>query len=116
MLLAVKYSPDGQRIATASMDGKAKVWDTTTGEVLLTLSGQTGSIVDVDFSPDGTRVATASGDGTVKVWDIATAGVRSEQPLTLYNPNGAMVTGVAYSPDGKRLAVSSNDSTARIYA
>ncbi len=115
-IFSVKFCPDGRRVATGNFDGMAKVWDAATGKVLLTLSGHTSAITDVDFSPDGTRVATASSDGTVKVWDASTTSGRSEQPLTLYNPNGLLVTGVAFSPDGKRLAVSANDGTARIYA
>ena len=34
----VAFSPDGTRLATASLDGTAKVWDATSGQELLTLS------------------------------------------------------------------------------
>ncbi len=115
-LWAVAFSRDGRRTATASQDGTAKVWDAATGQVLFTLSGHTGNVLDVAFSPDGRRVATASGDGTVKLWDVSIESARSEQPLTLYNPNAAIVTGVVFSPDGKRLAASSADGFVRIYA
>src|SRR5207253_2958810 len=33
-LWMVAYSPDGRKVATASIDGTAKVWDVATGRVL----------------------------------------------------------------------------------
>ncbi len=45
------YSPDGERIVTASEDGTAKVWDAESGEELLTLSGHTGSVTSAAYSP-----------------------------------------------------------------
>ena len=38
-ILAVAYSPDGQRIVTGSADHTAKVWDAASGKELLTLRG-----------------------------------------------------------------------------
>ena len=39
----VAVSPDGSRIASAGGDGKAMVWDTATGQLLLTLAGHVGT-------------------------------------------------------------------------
>ena len=39
---SVAYSPDGQRIVTASFDRTAKVWDAQTGQELFTLKGHDG--------------------------------------------------------------------------
>ena len=63
------YSPDGKRLATASDDQTAKVWDAETGKELLTLRGHSATVYGVAYSPDGKRLATASEDGTAKVWD-----------------------------------------------
>jgi len=45
-----------------------RVFDTTTGKVLLTYNGHTSLAWCVSWSPDGTRIASASEDGTVQVW------------------------------------------------
>jgi len=50
---------DGLRIASASDDAKVKLWDTTTGQELLTLATREGSIACVAFSPDGCFLAVA---------------------------------------------------------
>jgi WD40 repeat protein len=67
-IAAVAFSPDGKRLATASFDKTAKVWDVSSGEEWLTLTGHTDALRGVSFSPDGKRLATASGDGTVRVY------------------------------------------------
>ncbi len=61
--LSVAFSPDGQRLASASQDQTVKVWDTGTGQETLTLKGHTSCVMSVAFSPDGQRLASASRTG-----------------------------------------------------
>jgi WD40 repeat protein len=67
----VAFSPDGTRVATASDDCSARVFDAATGAQLARLDHQ-GAVNGVAFSPDGTRVATASDDFSARVFDAAT--------------------------------------------
>ena len=50
------------------MDTTTKVWDISSGQESLTLTGHTLIALEVAFSPDGTRLASASYDGTVRVY------------------------------------------------
>ncbi len=60
MSSSVAFSPDGKRLASASVDETVKVWDAATGQETLTLKGHTGRVISVAFSPDGKRLASAS--------------------------------------------------------
>ena len=64
-------SADGAELASGSLDGTVKVWDTANGRNLFTLVAQAEQFHCVAFSPDGKRLAMGSSDPKVKVWDFA---------------------------------------------
>ncbi len=64
----VAWSPDRKRLATASEDATAKVWDAASGADLVTLRGHSGPVTSVAWSPDGRRLATGSSDSTVQIY------------------------------------------------
>jgi eukaryotic-like serine/threonine-protein kinase len=66
----VVFSPDGTRLATASLDGTVKLWDATTGQEVLTLRGHTAGVMVVAFSTgDGMRLISGGIDTLAIVWD-----------------------------------------------
>ncbi|HEX3658586.1 MAG TPA: protein kinase [Pirellulales bacterium] len=107
---SVAFSPDRQRLASASYDKTVKVWDAATGQEMLTLKGHTLPVYSVAFSPDGQRLASASRDKSIKVWDAATG----QETLSLKGHTG-WVWGVAFSPDGRRVASASLDKTVKVW-
>jgi len=82
------FSPDGKRVVTASLDGTAKVWDTETGQEVLTLRAQTQYVLGVAFSPDGKRIVTGSAgaSATATVWYAESAPKDNLWPLTYMEP------------------------------
>jgi eukaryotic-like serine/threonine-protein kinase len=110
LVWGVAFSPDGQRLASASRDQTVKIWDTATGKELLALKGHAGQVYGLAFSPDGQRLASGSWDQTVKIWESATG----RELLALKGHTG-WVNGVAFSPDGQRLASASHDQTVKIW-
>ena len=109
-VMAVAWSPEGTRVATASADHTARVWDARSGQPVSSPLNHQDSVVAVAWSPDSTRVATASWDRTARVWDA-----RSGQPLSPPLEHQGAVDAVAWSPDGTRVATASADKTARIW-
>lgn len=72
---SVAWSPDGQRIASASDDETVHLWDTSTGKTIFIYKGHVGSGHDyngavqaVAWSPNGERIASGGNDCTVQVW------------------------------------------------
>jgi len=91
------FSPDGQRVVTASRDGTARVWNAASGEVIFMLEGHSGHVLSAALSPDGQRVVTASDDGTARVWNAASGEVIAE-----LEDHSGPVYRVEFSPDGRR--------------
>jgi WD40 repeat protein len=109
-VMSCAFSPDGKRIATASEDGTARLWDAETGVLLLALEGHTDEVTSCTFSPDGKRVVTGSDDGTARLWSTATGALQ-----TALEGHTDEVTSCAFSPDGERVVTASYDETARLW-
>jgi WD40 repeat protein len=104
------FSPDGGLLASASLDGTVRLWNTTTGDEARTLKGHASAVMAVTFSPDGSRLASASSDRTVKVWSVMTqAGART------LSGQARQVHSVAFSPDGSRLASAHRAGVVKIW-
>nr|XP_060464677.1 WD repeat-containing protein 38 isoform X3 [Panthera onca] len=93
------FSPDGQRLLTASEDGYVYGWETQSGRLLWRLGGHAGPIKFCRFSPDGHLFATTSGDCTIRLWDVAEA-----KCLHVLKGHQRSVETVSFSPDSKQLA------------
>ena len=65
----MQFSPEGDRIISASFDGTIKVWDAATGQEILTLEGHAGPVLSMAF--DGQRIISGGKDNTVRIWDGA---------------------------------------------
>lgn len=72
MVWSVSFSPDGNKIVSASADKTIIIWDATTGEQIgQPLKGHTNTVRSASFSPDGKCIVSASSDGTVRIWDVS---------------------------------------------
>ncbi len=139
----VSFSDDGKLLATAGFESM-KVWDTSTGQLKLTLDGQSAPAV---FSPVGKQLASSSSDGTTKIWDVETGKELLSLPYyanaLAFSPDGkllatamselkvwdletgtelftstgfaAIIGGIGFSPDGNQLATGSQDGTVTVW-
>ena len=71
---SARFSPDRQRVVTASADHTARLWDAVTGKAIGEPMKHDEGVTSAQFSADGQQVLTASADGTARLWDVPTIG------------------------------------------
>jgi RNA polymerase sigma factor (sigma-70 family) len=71
---SVAFAPDGRTLATASVDGVIRLWETATWKVRATFRGHRDRVSALAFAPDG-GLFSGSLDTTVLAWDV-----RAPQP------------------------------------
>lgn len=109
-VMMAAFSPDDEKVVTASADKTARIWQASDGKELLVLKGHEDTVVSAQFSPDGMRVVTTSLDKTARIWKVADG--------SLVAPLIGHIDGLCaaiFSPDGKQIATASYDHTAKIW-
>ena len=77
-MISVAWSKDGKQVASGSWDKSIKIWQTSTGECLstLTVDSGLGGVYSVSFSPMGDMIAVGCYNGKIHLLDTATAAVK----------------------------------------
>lgn len=106
-----RFSPDGQQLATLSMQDSAavKLWNLQ-GELQATLKGHRSPIMALSFSDDGQRLATGATDGFVRVWDLQ----GNEQAV--FRGHDSAVQALEFSPDNQALTTVTSLGTVSLWS
>jgi WD40 repeat protein len=111
-IAGIAIDSKGDRLATASHDKTAAVWDFASGSRLLLLNNHTDRVWCIAFSRDDSHIVTGSDDGMARVFD-ANSG---KEILHVGGNNLGAVRSVSFSPDDKVIATGSHDGTVRLWS
>ncbi|KAK6525825.1 hypothetical protein TWF281_010868 [Arthrobotrys megalospora] len=95
----VKFSRDGEVLASGSSDGAVQIWNVATRAPIHILKGHMYQVGGLAFSIDGEVLASGSLDSTIKIWHITTGTL-----LRNLKGHNGWVQSVAFSADGELLA------------
>src|SRR5262249_42403346 len=111
-LNSIEFSRDGRRIATASKDRTARVWDGFTGQPVSPPLLHAQEVYHAVFTPDGARLATLTIAGDVRLWSA-----ESGEPITppIPHPHSEDRGRLSFSPDSKRLLIATGANAAWLH-
>ena len=109
---AVAVSHDGRWIATGSDRSpgdefwKAKLWNSDTGELAISLAQHRSEVTAVAFSPDDRLLLTGDASGRCRVWDLA-----QRKPVFQLDGHNGRVVSAVFLPDGRQAMTASIDNS-----
>lgn len=64
------YEKNTGLVAAGYENGSIRIWDSTSGELMITFNGHKSAVSSLKFDPMGTRLVSGSKDSDLIVWDL----------------------------------------------
>lgn len=105
----ISFSPDGQHLAVANLDGVSKVWDLASRQAVQVLPPVGLPAKAIAYHPNGQFLVTGGDEGIVTLWDAL------EGTSVFTDTLGGIIHSVSFNPDGAWLAAASEEGRAKIW-
>lgn len=92
-ITGITSTTPGQFVATGGRDKMIKIWDSTSGQCIKTLTGHDNWIRGLCWSPDGQYLLSCSDDKTIKIWDLR-AGARCSKTVEAHDHFGGSFSSI----------------------
>ncbi len=110
IIWGIDVAPDGQFVASASLDATIKLWSIANCKEVREFKGHAGSVYGISFSPDGKLIASGSIDETIKLWDVP-----SGREIRTLEGHELSTDSVAFSLDGQTLLSGGSDNNLKLW-
>jgi WD40 repeat protein len=120
LLSSLVFTPDGKTLATVSLDGMVRLYDTDSRQIKALLQGHAEAVEMLAFSSDGRTVVTAGEEYenheiTVRLWDALNGHPKATLRVPLYVEPLYPEHPLALSPDGETVAAAGDKGTVRLW-
>ncbi len=109
-IFSIKFSRNGELLATGDSAGEIRIWRVSDYQQLLILHGHTDGVRSTVFCEGDSLLVSGSLDHTVRFWDIKTGHCTN-----ILKEHSDSVRAVACSFDGRIVASGSSDHTVRLW-
>ena len=109
-VLSLDFSPDGNLIASGSIDNTMRIWDVRDVRLLRTMHGHPFPILTLKFSPNGSFLVTGSTDSIGRIWRVSNGNL-----VGTLEGHAGWLNNLDISSDGGLIATCADDYTVRIW-
>lgn len=103
----VRFSPDGTKLASASKDKTAIIYEVPSFSILHKLTDHTKEVTSLAWSPDSTMLITCSKDAKAKIWNVEDGTCRATYEHR--SADNYAITEAAWAPDSKTFVTGSHN-------
>lgn len=131
---AITFTPDLQRMISASLDGTIRIWRLTDLTEIRCLQTSREGVTSMALLADGCTLMTGAGDGSLRSWDITRTrpAIYTNLPVSVdmaamsslspsdfaaetLAPDAARRFGVAFTPDSQGFVTMNRDGTLALW-
>ncbi len=109
--VAAVFSPKGDKVLTATDDGKLRLWDLATAKPILTLAANGNIVVNqIAISADGNKAISVGIDHSILYWDLKTG-----ERLAQLSGHTELVNTITFADHDQKIVSGGHDKTIKVW-